>query len=266
MSDVQNKTTEEENKNEENQSTEENDLVITIGEETLPEEKETPKWVTETRRNNRELKKKVRALEAKLDEKSGPEIGKPGEKPTYKSCEFDEDRYDQDLSNWHEKKRKYDENLSKRESDKKRETESWNEKLGGYNEKKTALAPKLKNFDEIESITRDALNEVQQGLIVEVAENAPLVVYALGANPELLDKFSKIKSHPRFVAEMVKLEATLKMEKRKPDTKPEGKVESQGGTSLSSDDSQLEKLRAEAEKTGDYSEVTAYKNKMREKK
>jgi len=57
----------------------------------------------------------------------------------------------------------------------------------------------------------------------------------------------------------------LKVTNRKPATAPEKVLTGTGSTS-GSVDSTLDKLRAEAEKTGDYTKVTAYKRKLKQER
>ena len=57
----------------------------------------------------------------------------------------------------------------------------------------------------------------------------------------------------------------LNLKKRAPQTPPDTPISGSSGSALSTDDT-LDRLRAEAEKTGDHSKVLAYKKKLREKK
>jgi hypothetical protein len=69
----------------------------------------------------------------------------------------------------------------------------------------------------------------------------------------------------KFAFAVSKLESQLKVTNRKPATTPEKVLTGTGSTS-GSVDSTLDKLRAEAEKTGDYTKVTAYKRKLKQER
>ena len=87
------------------------DVVISIGEESPPQEEEAraPEWVRELRKANREKERKIRELEAKLN--AAPTETKPvalGKKPTLEDCDYDSDEYERKLAGWYEDKRLYD--------------------------------------------------------------------------------------------------------------------------------------------------------------
>ena len=88
---------------------EDDNIVVTIGEETPPQEEHTeaPEWVKELRAANRELKKKNRELESKQNIPA--ETVALGEKPTLESSDYDESVYEASLTKWHEDKREIDE-------------------------------------------------------------------------------------------------------------------------------------------------------------
>ena len=92
-----------------------------------------------------------------------------------------------------------------------------------------------------------------------------LVVYALGKNPKKAAELSEIKDPVKFAFAVAKLETQLKVSSRKAATKPEKTVNGSARVS-GSVDSTLERLRAEASRTGDFSKLTAYKRKLKAKK
>ncbi|MFV5349064.1 hypothetical protein VXO87_00580 [Acinetobacter baumannii] len=67
----------------------------------------------------------------------------------------------------------------------------------------------------------------------------------------------------QFAFAAAKIDAQIKMTARKPSTSPERKPS--GSAALSgSVDNTLAKLRADAEKSGDYTEVNKYKRKLKQ--
>jgi hypothetical protein len=124
----------------------------------------------------------------------------------------------------------------------------------------------VRDFDDAESTVLSTLSVTQQGIIVQGADNSALVVYALGKNPAKAKELAGITDAVKFAFAIAKLETQLKVQaKSKSAPPPEGKVRSGSAPISGSVDSNLERLRAEAEKTGDMSKVAAYKRAQREK-
>lgn len=104
----------------------------------------------------------------------------------------------------------------------------------------------------------------QQGIIVSGADNPALVTYALGKDSAKLAELKAITDPVKFAFAVSKLETQLKVTPRKPASAPEAVVKSNTRTS-GSVDSQLERLRAEADRTGDYTHVFRYKQQLKAK-
>jgi hypothetical protein len=132
----------------------------------------------------------------------------------------------------------------------------WERKLESYQGAKASL--KVRDFEFAEDVVQDTLSVMQQGMIVQGAENPALVVYALGKNPKKAKEIASITDPVKFAFAVAKLETQLKISNRKAQSSPERKI---SGTARPSGavDSTLDRLRAEAEKTGDYSKVFQYK-------
>lgn len=117
-------------------------------------------------------------------------------------------------------------------------------------------------IQEAEDIARDVLTQTQQGILLHGAEKPELLVYHLGKNPQKAKELASITDPIQFAFAAAKIDAQIKMTARKPSTSPERKPS--GSASLSgTTDSTLNKLRAEAEKTGDFTKVIAYKKQKR---
>lgn len=244
----------------------ENDLVVSIGDEKPEETEETrraPEWVRELRKSHREAQKENRELKAKLEELSSPKLKSmdPGKKPTLEGCDYDSSAYEKSLSEWYEKKREYDASLAEQRAEREREEKEWKSTLDSYGVKKSEL--KAKDFDEVEMTVQDALSVTQQGMIVSGADNPALVVYALGKNPGKLKELASITNPVKFAFAVAKLETVLKVNRKS--TPPPEKSINGTGRVASTTEQTLERLRAEARKTGDFSKVTAYKRKIQSK-
>lgn len=247
---------------------ESDDVVVTIGEESPSSEEEeaakAPEWVRELRKNHRELQRKNRELEEQLKAKSGAEtkpVTDPGKKPSLEACDYDADKYEQELAAWYERKRQADEQAAKAEAEVKAQNEAWQSKLTAYGKAKTEL--KVKDFEDAEMVAQEALDVTQQGIIIQGAENPALLIYALGKNPKKAKELASIKDPVKYAFAVAKLETQLKVTQRKAPP-PEKTVQSGTGRVSGTVDSTLERLRADAEKSGDYSKVIAYKRQKRQ--
>ncbi len=260
--------TEQEESSEDEEQVEEQFSVAIEGEQEESEEeiqKKDPNWLSNLRKRDREAQRKIKELEAKLTTTQKPVISKIGAKPKLDDADvdYDTEKYETKLANWFESKRKVDEEEAKKEESVKKQQLAWQNKLSTYNENKIKLP--VKDFKEIEDEVGSTLSLAQQSVIIKVADNPALLVYALGKNKKALDSVSSISDLVEFSAAISKLETKLKTTTSKgPSTLPE-KVPTGSGKKPISADKELERLRAEAEKSGDMSKVIAYKNKLRQK-
>ena len=241
-------------------ATESDDVVVTIGEETPPTEEETqaPEWVRELRKTNREDKRRIRELEEKLNATKTAET-KPaalGKKPTLEDHDYDTEKFEQALTAWYDRKREADQAAAQAEAAQKEQQKAWQAKLDAYGKAKTEL--KVKDFDDAEAVAQDVFNVTQQGIVLQGAENPALVIYALGKNPKKAKEISTITDPVKFAFAVAKLETQLKVTQRKAATSPERTVQGTGNKS-GTVDSTLERLRAEAAKSGDFTKVLQYK-------
>jgi hypothetical protein len=252
----------------EDQETEEDDddLIVSIGEEQTEEKEKVnppaPKWVKDLRKSHRELQRENRELKAKLT--TGEKVSEKAEplakKPTLEELVWDTEKYEEALSDWFEKKLAFDAETQKAKHAEKEQENAWNDRLEGYRKAKGAL--KVRDFEEAEALVEERLSAEQQGIILHGSEKPELLVYALGKNPKKAKELAAITDPLKFAFAVAKLEKDLKVTTRKPSTPPEKPVSGTGKVS-GSVDSALERLRAEADKTGDYSKVIAYKNQKR---
>lgn len=247
----------------------EDEVVVTIGDESpTPEEVEhaqAPAWVKELRKNHRELQKRNKELEEKLNAQIQPESKfELGAKPKLEDLDYDSDRFEEELSKWYERKRIADEQAAKAKAEQEAADKAWQEKLNSYNEAKSTL--KVQDYEEAEFVTQDLLSKTQQGILLQGSENPALLVYALGKNPGKAKELAAIKDPVKYAFAIAKLETQLKITKRSVPT-PEITVSTRGSARISgSVDSTLDRLREEAERTGDHSKVMAYRRNLRNNK
>lgn len=211
--------------------------------------------------------KRIRKLEAELQEiraaKGGGEAQQrdPGPQPKMDDpdVDFDPDLYAAKLLKWHEAKRAVDEAKAQAEKADRDAREAFEAKRQRYHEGIKALP--VRDAEEAHDAVSVALNQTQQGIILHAADEPHKLVYALARNPTELERISKISDPVLFAREIGRLETKVQTTTRKPATQPETKVKA-GGTTISRN-ATLDKLRAEAERTGDYTEVRKFKQAQR---
>lgn len=240
-------------------------VAVTIGGEAPPPEDEeterAPEWVRDLRKQYREEKRRNKELQEQLAKTTGAaRVAELGEKPTLEKADYDTERYEKELAAWYERKRKHDEVEAARQAEAQAADREWRQKLEGYQSAKATL--KVRDYDEAEDVVQDAFSVTQQGMILQGAENPALLVYALGKNPKRAKELASIKDPVKFAFAVARLETQLKVTKRKASSKPDPKISGTGRVS-GAVDSTLERLRADAERTGDYSKVFQYKKQKR---
>lgn len=237
----------------------EDEVIVSIGEAqpTTDEESKAPQWVKDLRKKQRETARELREARAKIEAlAAGNAPSELGAKPTLEDCDYDAERYESQLVDWYERKRKADEAKAKAEQAEREQSTAWQTKLESYGKAKGDL--KFKDFDEAEAEVQESFSATQQAIIVKGAENPALVVYALGKNPSHAKDLAKIADHVEFAFAVAKLEAQLKVTKKNTLPPPERTVNGTGRVS-GTVDSTLDRLREEAAKTGDFSKVLKYK-------
>ena len=251
---------------EESEAEVEEEVVVQIGEESPPQEEEdvakAPEWVRELRKAHRDQQRENRKLKEQLEQMSGTgtKTVELGSKPTLEDADYDADAYERKLAAWYEQKREYEDQQRKVEEEKRKQTEAWKSTLDTYSQKRQEL--KVKDYEDAEMIVQDELSNTQQGMILQGADNPALLVYALGKNPSKAKELASIQDPVKFAFAVAKLETQLKVTNRKASTKPESQIVGKAPKS-GTVDSNLERLRAEAERTGDYTKVVAYKKNKR---
>lgn len=250
-------------------------VVVTLGDEPEPEEEPEPldipenaaRWVKKTReianqrwRENRDLKRKLAELEQKIAPvEEELELGK---EPDLEDFDYDTDAFKIAWREWDAKAKEVEAKKEAKRKEAEQAQEAWQAKLAGYEEGKKRL--RVPDFNEAEDTVQSLFDQTQQGIIVHGARDAAVLAYAIGKNPEKAKELAAIKDPIAFAFAVSKLEEQVKVTTRKPTVKPESVVTSTARGS-SSVDNHLERLRAEAEKTGDYTKVLAYRKQLKAK-
>jgi hypothetical protein len=247
---------------EEGEEEPEEEVVVQIGEESPPQDEEdvskAPEWVRELRKAHRDQQRENKKLKEQLEQLSGTgtKTVELGSKPTLEDSDYDAEVYERNLAKWYEDKRAYEEQERKIKEEKQKQVDAWQNTLNTYAQKKQEL--KVRDYEDAEIIVQDELSNTQQGMILQGADNPALLVYALGKNPKKAKELASIQDPVKFAFAVAKLETQLKVTNRRASTKPESAIVGKAPKS-GTVDSNLERLRAEAERTGDYTKVVAYK-------
>jgi len=239
------------------------ELIVTIGEEPPPQtedETKAPGWVREVRKTNREQARKIRELEQQLAQTKPREQTTPqlGPKPTLESVDYDTAAFERALDDWKERKAQHDRKQAEQQDAVRKEQARWEAEITAFNEQKSAL--KVRDFEDAEGAVTEVLNQTQLGIIIDGASNKALVMYALGKNEVALKDLASITNPVKFAFAIAKLETQLKTQSRKPASAPEKTLK---GSAPVAANNTLDRLRADAEKSGDYTKVLAYKKQLK---
>lgn len=245
----------------------EDEVIVSVGDAPPPqpvEEEKDPRLVNKLRKLLREQERKVREYENKLKATAPVEPPPPtlGPKPKLEDLDYDAEKYETAIAAWFERKRAHDEHAQKQKQAEEQQRQAWQARLDGYAKAKASL--RVRDYEEAEHAVTTSLDVTQQGIIVSGSDNPALVTYALGKDSAKLAELKAITDPVKFAFAVSKLETQLKVTPRKPASAPEAVVKSNTRTS-GSVDSQLERLRAEADRTGDYTQVFRYKQQLKAK-
>lgn len=238
-------------------------LELAVGEQTGEQtatDQRAPKWVSEMRKNfNGALKDKSR-LERELEElrsklpKQEPALSA---KPTLDQYDYDETRFSEAYDKWMEQKDALNRADQAKLDAQRQEQEAVANFQKSYAERKKALG--VEDFDEAEAEVGSHLNQTQAGLLMRGADDPAVLVYALSKSPARLMDLAKITDPVKFTVAVAKMEITLATKKTSRPA-PEARITPERASSgFNSANATLEKLRAKAAATGDFTEVAKYK-------
>jgi hypothetical protein len=243
------------------------ELIVTIGEEPPPQqddESRAPEWVRKVRKDNREKDRRIRELEALVGRAEQQKQTQLGPKPTLESCDYDADLFERRLDSWKERKTVADRQAAEaRETEAKRQ-EYFNSKFETYTARKKEVAGKIRDFDDVEETVLHALDDTQRGVVLAHAKDPALLLYAIGKDEKRLAELAKLSDPVEFIFAVARMETQMRTQSRKPASAPETRIT--GSAPSSGSETQLNKLREAAEKTGDYTKVIAYKKQLKDKR
>jgi hypothetical protein len=221
------------------------------------------KTFQEMRKNFNGALKDKRRMERELEELRA-QLPKPaptlGAKPTLDQYDYDETRFSEAYDNWMEQKAAMDRADQQKLDEQRRQQDEIENFKKSYKTRADSLG--VTDFNEAEAEVGSMLNQTQSGLLMRGADDPAALVYALSKSPARLIELSHITDPVKFTVAVAKLEIALSSRKTTRPA-PEPRISSErSATGHSASSSQLEKLRDEAARTGDYSKVVAYKKQM----
>jgi len=241
------------------------DFKVDLEAGSLPDDLADQEGDTSTIRAMRKKLREARSREAELKtklEKNNVEKDLPtlGAKPTLEDADYDEEAYDKALLEYNDRKRQHDAKKTEVENYNRQARESYQERFSSYQTEKARL--NVPDFDEGEKLVRSKLSDMQAGIIIDAANNPALLMLALSQNPKPLQALADEKNPSRFAAQMAVLEVKMKSSLAKK-ASPERRISGGNVERGTVGDKKLNQLRAKAEKTGDYTAVSAYKRKLK---
>lgn len=235
------------------------DLVIQLDDKEEDEEK-APGWVKDLRKRYREEQKARRQIEEELAKlKGGEPVEKPLTKPKLEDFDYDAEQYEAAVDKYIAAKAEHDRKQAQQRAQQEEAAKEWEAIQQRYAEGKAKL-PKDK-MDEAEAEVVAALSPARQGMLMDVADDSSLMVLALGTNPETLRKVASIRSDAKFIKELARIEMNIKAAPKKTPPPPERTISGSGRTPGATANN-LDKLKAEAVKSGDYSRYFAEKRRL----
>jgi hypothetical protein len=241
------------------------ELIVTIGEETPPQEetdeKRAPEWVRNLRTKAREQERELRELRKLRDGVEQQKQTQLGPKPTLEACDYDADLFERRLDAWKERKAVADRQQAEvKEAEAKRQ-EYFNSKFEAYSTRKAEVIGKIKDFADVEETVLHALDDTQRGVVLAHAKDPALLLYAIGKDEKRLQELAKLSDPVEFIFAVARMETQMRTQSRKPQSAPEKSVK--GSASTTGSDKRLDQLYDEAARTGDLNKVRAYKASLK---
>jgi len=234
------------------------ELVISLdGEEAAPE-LDNP-----TIRQMRDALRKKDAELAELRKATAPKPVEVGPKPTLEGCDYDEERFEQELTTWHAEKRKADESAEEQRKQQEAANATWQEASNRFHARAAEIA--APDFDDAKETIDKALTPRMSPVILKAARDPAVFVLAMHRNPAKLAELAKAKDAIELAAAVARMEGGIKVNQRKAPAPDKPLNGSTGAATATTYEKQLAKLEAEADKTGDRTKVVAFKRDQKAK-
>lgn len=224
------------------ESTDKQEYSLQVGDEEIPlgesdeeiDGKPAPQWVKDLRKGfkeqqkeNRELKRQLEQIQSNpADQQAQSETVPP--KPTLETCEWDEERFEQELTAWHEKKSRVEQAKQQQEKQQQEAVKRFQQRLEAHKERASKLP--VKDYAEMEEIVRAEVPDLHKEILIHAAdEGSELIAYALGKNPQLRQRLAAEPDPLRAAFMLGQLSKQVKLApKAKQTPRPEPEVRGGG--------------------------------------
>jgi hypothetical protein len=210
----------------------------------------------------------IRDLERKLATAApAPVAIVVGAEPTLEDedVDFDPQKFATKFKAWNARKQQADAQQAERERAEQADQQKWQGRIDAVGAAASKL--KLAGQEEALEVFESAFSPMQRAIIIggpDDPKQSALLRHALAMSPKKSAELAAIQDPVKFAFAVSKLESKMTVTTKKKPPAPEKKLASgKPGGSL---DTQLERLRAKAAQTGNYTEVNAFKAQMKKAK
>ena len=201
----------------------------------------------------REAEAKLAAVEAQTKPKEEDVLGP---RPVIADYGFNDDAHAEALLAWSEKKRALDAKKAEEQAAEKAANEAYQAKLARYHAERV----KVGVDDDAQAKVVAVLDERQQTALMHSCPEPEKMVAALAKTPKVLAEVAAIKDPLLFVRRLTQIEGKIQMTTKAPPP-PESKLRGGGAAGEAISSQSLDKLKAEADRTGDYTAYFAAKRR-----
>lgn len=150
-----------------------------------------PQWIKDLRKGfkeqqkeNRELRRQLEQIQSKPAETQQAQTDAIPPKPTLESCDWDEEAFENAMTDWHEKKSRAEQVKQQQERQQQEYKKRFQERVEAHKQRAAKLP--VKDYQEMEEIVRSEVPDLQKEILIHAAdEGSELIAYALGKNPQL---------------------------------------------------------------------------------
>lgn len=255
------------------------DVVVTIGgaehdDDDQDDEEMTPKarakWA-EMRFERSKAKREAQQAKAELERlrqiahAQSTQAVVLGEKPTLEACDFDGEKFEAELTAWHDRKRTVEQQAQQAQEAQAKVDAEWRKRLNAFESGKAKLGSKVKDYGDAESLVLEHFNQFQTGVIIKAAAESATLFYALAKSPSTLKRLAAITDPTEFIWAASKVEDKVKVTERRAAPVPERVLRSSAPNGAYSD-KKLEDLRAKCLETGNMDPYFAAKRAAQAKR
>lgn len=239
---VHEETQQQEEQADEQAEEQQEEQVLQIGDEEIAlqeddeniDGKPAPHWVKElrkgfkdTQKENRELRRQLEELHAKPVEQSPATQEALSAKPTLESCDYDEAKFEQAVTDWHEKKIRADQAQKQQQQQQQEYQQRFKQRVEAHQQRAAKLP--VKDYAEMEEVARAEVSDLHKEILIHAAdEGSELIAYALGKNQQLRQRLAAEKDPIRAAYMLGQMSRDVRLAP-KPKQTPKPEPEVRGG-------------------------------------